>query len=161
MLLMVTLTFNVVVPSEEFESFEPMFVLFVGTKRYDGVLEKNPFDGSYVADLKKIISTNDVIKAKIMCGKFVSEVELKNITENWDVNHKKAIKIAGKKLSEQIEVLKENGNLAAEIYVKIVADTEINKGTYYWYVNVVSRKGRTYAVIINPENGEILAEKTF
>ena len=31
------------------------YVLTVGTARYDGLLEKNPYKGSYVCDIKKIV----------------------------------------------------------------------------------------------------------
>lgn len=154
------LTFELLKPVDEFENFEPMFVLFVGTKRYDGVLEKNPFDGTYVADIKKNINTTDVVNAKIMCGTFSSEVNLNLLTDTWEINCEDALKIACKNQKENIKNFEENGAFLAEVYVKIVNDEEINKDEYFWYVNFVGRKGRNFAVIINTQNGEVMAEKS-
>ena len=68
------------------------YVLTVGTARYDGVLEHNPFDGSYVADLKRIIDSEDVISAKIIAGEFVDSVELISVTKDFNVDFNQALR---------------------------------------------------------------------
>lgn len=141
---------------------EQFFVLVVGTTRYDGNLEKNPFDGTYVADLKKIIQSDLKITAKIMIGTFVHETELTSATKDWAVNHEEALKIACKELKTELETFIENGEFAAEVYVKIITDKEFNKesDTYFWYVNFVNINGKTLAIIINPTTKEVLAKKS-
>lgn len=154
------LTFKV--KNEDYAKFDKAkFVLLVGTKRYDGDLEKNPFDGSFVTDIGKIIDSNEQIFAKIMMGDFIGETTLANVNNSWTVNYEEALKIACKELKGQLDKFMENGEFAGEGYIKIINDLEAKINTYYWYVNFVNRKGENIAVIIDPNTKEILAKKTF
>jgi len=152
------LTFKILDESLELAE-TPMYVLIVGTTRYNGELEKNPFDGTYVADLKKIIKGDINIYAKILIGTFVEEVGLASATKNWKIDHNEALKIACKELKGQLTDFVENGEFLGEAYVKIINDKEFNKNAYYWYVNFVSREGKNIAVIIDPISKSILAKK--
>jgi len=134
------------------------FVLTVGTTRYDGILEQNPFDGSYVYDLRNIIDSEEVITAKIIAGEFVESVELTSVTNNFNVNWDNALKIACKELNDSLQTFIENDEFKGECYVKLICDEDI-LGTYYWYVNFVSRFGKSYSVIIDPITNEIMAKK--
>lgn len=136
------------------------YVLTVGTNRTDGILEKNPFDGSYVADIGKIIAdTSEVIKAKILCGTFNEEVELISVTKDWKVQHDNALKLACTELKRELESFFENDMFMGEAYVKIINDELGDKNNYYWYVSFVNRNGKNFAVIIDPKTNEILAKK--
>lgn len=137
---------------------EVNFVLTVGTTRHDGVLEKNPFDGSYVYDLKTIIDSEEVITAKIIAGEFVDSVELTSVTNNFNVNWDNALKIACKELNDSLNSFIENDEFKGECYIKLICDEDI-MGTYYWYVNFVSRNGKSYSVIIDPISNEIMGKK--
>lgn len=134
------------------------YVLTIGTTRYDGILERNPYDNTYMCDVKALINTNDVITAKIIAGEFVESVELNNITADWNVNSDNALKLAVSELTKELKTFIENDEFKAESYIKIVNDDEVDE-TYYWYVSFVGRNGKTYAVIIDPISNEILAKK--
>lgn len=136
------------------------YVLTVGTTRYDGVLEKNPYDGTYVCDVKKIIDTTDVVSAKIIAGEFVDSVQISNVASGWNVNHENALKLACSELKKELNTLIENDKFCGECYIKILNDTELKENHYFWYVNFVSRHGKTFAVIIDPISNEIMAKKT-
>ena len=60
------------------------FVLMVGTSRYDGVLETNPFDGSLVADIGKIVNKESIASAKLIAGEFVLDIKLSNVVTMFD-----------------------------------------------------------------------------
>ncbi len=135
------------------------YVLTVGTARYDGVLEHNPFDGSYVADLKRIIDSEDVISAKIIAGEFVDSVELISVTKDFNVDFNQALKIACSELDNSLKQFIENSSFRAECYVKLINDDEI-LNVYYWYVNFVGVNGNTVSVIIDPITKQIMAKKT-
>ena len=51
-----------------------------------------------------------------------------------------------------------NGKLNAEIYIKLLNDRSNHDSKYYWYVAIVNKEAY-YAVVINPETGEIVAKK--
>lgn len=135
------------------------FVLTVGTTRYDGMLEKNPFDGSYVYDVKKIIDSGDVITAKIIAGDFVKDAELISVTKNFNVNWQNALKLACSELKNELNDFVEDGVFKGECYVKIINDDEVDDN-FYWYVNFVNRSGKNYAVVIDPISHEIMAKKS-
>lgn len=135
------------------------YVLTVGTSRYDGLLEKNPYNGSYVCDIKKIIESSDVITAKIIAGDFVEYVELKSVTDNWNVNYDNALRLACVELKNELLTLIENNEFYGECYIKIINDEVVSENHYFWYVNFVSRSGKTFAVVIDPISNEIMTKK--
>lgn len=135
------------------------YVLTVGTARYDGLLEKNPYNGSYVCDIKKIIESQEVITAKIIAGDFVDYVELKTVTEKWNVNYDNALRLACVELKNELSEFIENNEFYAECYIKIINDETISENNYFWYVNFVSKTGKTFAVVIDPVSNEIMAKK--
>lgn len=137
----------------------PLYSLTVGTTRYDGALEQNPFDGTYVADVKTLINSTEKIIAKLMMGDFVQEIELVSVTSNWQINYDQALEIACKELKSDLEGFMDNGEFAGEVYVKIINDDDVDNKVYYWYVNFVNRSGKNVAVIIDPNTKEILAKK--
>lgn len=133
------------------------FVLMVGTSRYDGYLEKNPFDDTLVADIKKVIDKNSIVTAKIMIGDFIREIELKLIGTDWKVSVDDVYKIVASKFKDQLNYLNSSNVFGGEVYIKILNDADIYKGDYYWYVSIFSRKGGTLSMIISPYSKEILA----
>ncbi len=137
------------------------YVLTVGTVRYDGVLEQNPYDGSFVCDVKKIINSNDVITAKIIAGEFVESVEVKSVLTGWNVDSSNALKLACSELKNELANFLENDEFYAECYIKIINDPDVDKNNYFWYVNFVGRNGKNFAVVINPVSNEIMAKKSF
>lgn len=133
------------------------YVLLIGTTRYDGALLQNPFDKTLVVDIGKIIDKNEDIIAKLIIGDFSVEIEMTLINKEWKVNSNKVLKIVSNKYKEELESFVENGVFGAEVYIKILNDADIYKGDYYWYVNIVSKKGESISLIISPYTEEILA----
>ena len=135
------------------------YVLTIGTTRYDGVLEQNPYDGSFVCDIKKVVNSADVITAKIIAGEFVESVEVKSVINGWNVDDANALKLACSELKGELNNFIENDEFYAECYIKIINDPDVDKNNYFWYVNFVGRNGNNYAVVINPVSNEIMAKK--
>ena len=136
------------------------YVLTIGTTRHDGVLEQNPYDGSFVCDVKKVVDSNDVITAKIIAGEFVESVEVVSVLSGWNVDDVNALKLACSELKSELNDFVENDEFYAECYIKIINDPDVDKNNYFWYVNFVGRNGKNYAVVINPVSNEIMAKKS-
>jgi hypothetical protein len=70
--------FGIITITTNFEvdaSISPSFALTVETLRYEDILEKNPFDGTYVADIKVLVADNiSSITVKIFMGEIVAEI---------------------------------------------------------------------------------------
>lgn len=134
----------------------PRISMTANTNRYESELEENPFDGTYVCDLK-LITNVDGITLKIYYGSKTEQVELKNISSAWKVDCNQALKVACKQLKSELKPLIDT-EFKGETYVKIIEDTKVNKGNYYWYVTFVGRNGVKHTVIIDPSSGNILAK---
>lgn len=135
------------------------FALTIDTLRYENTLEKNPFDGTYVSDIGITVSNNvNSISIKVFHGESSEEIKLNNLSQDWEIDCYDALKLSCNALSQELKPLTTNGFLG-EVYIKIIKDTIVNDGSYYWYVNFVSRDGVNHNIIINPLTSEILAKK--
>ena len=61
------------------------------------------------------------------------------------------------KYKEEILYLNKNNVFGGEVYIKIINDSDIYKGDYYWYVALISRNGGTLSMIISPYSKDVLA----
>lgn len=137
----------------------PEYTLVIDNQTFSGNLEQNPFDGSYVADIEKCLSGNN-ISATISLGEFSSQVELKKVNTDWEINGEKALEITCKNMGKDFKSFMENGAFLGECYIKIVNDSSISNNEYYWYVNIIGTQGNSFSAIIDPHSGEILAKKS-
>lgn len=131
-------------------------VLTVDTNRYEELLEENPFDGTLVCDLKLLTTSNDLTVKVFLNGK-TEELKLQSVSSDWKITHVEALKLACKTLNNELKTHISDG-YKGEVYVKIIEDTKVNKGNYYWYVSFANRDGIKHTVIIDPVSGEILAK---
>ena len=150
---------TITIKNQNLEIKDPTFALTIDTLRYEELLEKNPFDGTYVADIGVIVDNSlPSMSIKVFMGEIVEEITLNNLSHNWKVDHYEALKISCKELKDNLKPLIQNEFLG-EVYIKIIKDTIVDDGSYYWYVNFVSRNGIYHSTIINPLTSEILAKK--
>ncbi len=134
------------------------FSLLSGKDRYSGELQLNPFDNSYVADIGKIIDTDDDISLTVTIGSFTAEVSLQKTNVKWKLNCDDALKTACKALKSELKSWGKK-SFDGEVYVKIIHDSKISSTDYFWYVSFVNTTGTMHSVIIHPITGEILAKK--
>ena len=134
------------------------YTIKIDNETYNGQLELNPFDNTYVADIGVKIQTNKDIVAKITIGSFESEITLRQRNKDWKTTSLDALKLACKSLKKEIKNY-DKEDFECEVYVKIIHDENISSDKYFWYVNFVGRKGINHSVIIDPNTKEILAKK--
>lgn len=139
------------------EKNELKYVLNIGTERYSGELEINPFDNTLVADIHKKVTGNENIRAKVILDDFVKEVKLEKVDCDFSINSSDVKKIISKNFKDDIKLLIEEGEFKGEIYIKILNDADMYIGDYYWYVSIISRDGRKLNTLISTKTGEILS----
>jgi len=149
------LTFDVT--NEQLNVENSQFVLFVGTEKFSGELQKNPFDGTLVTDVKKKITNNSGVSAKLILGDFEKEIKLTRLDIEWEISAEDVKDIIKKEFKEEIEVLVKDKEFNGEVYIKILNDADMYVGDYYWYVSIISRTGGKLNAIISRETGEILS----
>jgi len=133
------------------------YVLIVGSVRYDGELQQNPFDGTLVVDIGKIIDYNQNVYAKLIIGDYSKEVKLQLVNKDFKINHNDVIKLVVSEYKTELSKIIEDGNFLGEVYIKIINDADENVGDYYWYINIVSRDKGNLSMLISPYTKEILA----
>lgn len=142
---------------QDYDETIAKYILNVGTLRYDGALEKNPFDGTLVADIKRIIDKNENVSVKLIIGEYLQDIPLKLIGADFKVQSEDVYKIVASKYKNQLKAISVNNVFEGELYIKIINDADEYKGDYYWYVSLLTRKGGKLSLIISPYTSEILA----
>lgn len=133
------------------------FILYVGTEKYNGDLQKNPFDGTLVADVKKKILLESGVSVKILLDDYEKEIKLTRLDINWNISANDVKEIISKEFKKEIDSIVIDKEFNGEIYIKILNDADIYVGDYYWYVSIISRSGGKLNAIISRETGEILS----
>ena len=138
---------------------QPTFTLLIDTIQFSGKLEKNPFDNTYVADIEKEVSDVADINLKIMVEEINDNINMDNASADWKINYKKALSIATAEFEDILPNYIKNNKLKAESHIKIVGSTDKDLPKIYWYVSIICQNGDSFACIIDPYSGEILARK--
>ena len=119
----------------------------------EGLLEKNPFNSSYMADIGIKVKDDYKIKVSLNNGDFV---ELVNISNSWAINYEKALEIGINYTKD--EILKLKNNEAAEFYLKIITDEEYLIDEFFWSFSFTDSNFKSTTVIIDVNSGEILVK---
>ena len=109
----------------------PSFVITINDMDFDGELELNPFDQTYVQDIETFVLDDATISIKVMWNNYSFESTLKNISKNFNINHSKALNIFIKEYKKDIKNLLKN-NVDFEVYIKILNDPNFVENKNYF-----------------------------
>lgn len=136
---------------------EPSYTLKIDDVKFEGVMERNPLDGTYVCDVENFINAESKINVEIKIEDKVYNFELVCQSNTWNIDAENAFKIAINRLDKSVDRLMHGKEFQGESYVKIVTDPNNRLDIYYWYVSVIDRDGKTMAVVIDSHSGEVLS----
>lgn len=125
---------------------------------YSGAMVRHPFGNSYSAEIE-VISYDSDIECKIICSCGEQELSFCGVYDDSMITPSRAVEIAESKLSSSLSTLRVNGELNAEIYVRLMNNPIDSSGGYYWYVAFVGSASTLYAVLIDPMTGEVVANR--
>lgn len=135
------------------------YVVKINDNSYTGFLKKGN-DNSYCADLEINTNGDEAISVQISFTGYTFNKDLTNVSKDFQVDAKSAIKVAEKELKENLRNLTSDKNVKLEVVMKVIKDhssTELKN--YYWYVGIVATNGETLGILIDTNNGEIIAKK--
>ena len=124
--------------------------VFINGQEKNIVLNHSPFEDVFMEDLEISIENNSEVKIKLNNQE---NIELKNISSNWKINFKQAIKIATEHFNEKLKELYFNNRLNAECYLKVVA--KANYEQKFWYFSIIDIGGKNYSLLIDVNSGGI------
>lgn len=130
----------------------------VNGKDYSGVFSETPYGISYAVDLKETLPSVREITVNINADTASEQIVLTNVLTENSISAEDALEKAKTEFADVLDGLISNGKLNAEIYIKLLNDRSNHDSKYYWYVAIVNKEAY-YAVVINPETGEIVAKK--
>lgn len=121
----------------------------INNKSYVYILEKNPFDSSFMCDIKKSYGDNDIIEIYIeniddCFNEFISK------SKDWSVNYNYILKKGFKSLKHFIK-----NNKNCECYLTIIYNKYNQQTSYYWMFKALSNNGESKIVIFDI-NGDIV-----
>jgi len=133
------------------------FVLYVGTKIFDGVMEKNPFNEDWVVDIKQIVNKNDNMSIDIFINGEKQSLKLMTIDDDWGIDSSDIVLLLIKDYKEELKFFIKDNEFCGEIYIKIIDNGNVYSDEYLYYVSIVGRDGQYFNFLIQPDTSEILA----
>ena len=135
------------------------YIVTIGESSYSGFLEKNN-DNSYSADLEINTNGDESVSVQISFTGYTFKQDLENTSKSFQVDNATALEIANDELKENVEELLSDKNVKIEVVMKIMKDHSCDElKNYYWYVGIISTNGDTMGILIDANNGEIIAKK--
>ena len=136
------------------------YIVKIDDNSYSGFLQKSNNDNSYCADLEVNTVGNEKINVQISFIGYTFNEDLENTSANFQVDHASALKVAQKELKQDLKNLLSDKNIKIEVVMKVVKDYSSEEvKNYYWYVGIISTNGESMGILIDSNNGEIIAKK--
>ncbi len=141
-------------PKEEGE-YNFTYLIKIGEEILSGKFTPHPFKNTYSFEVNKravgttFLSIND--------GEKDYELNLSSIKTEQILSPSDALDIACHRLKNSIESVTSDGKLNAEIFIRYIENPISSEKTYFWYIAFAPEKYTTFAVLIDPVSGEIVA----
>jgi len=133
------------------------FEVTIGGTQFKGDFLAHPFSNTISAEIQaRALQTEIALTIKCSSGTQESLFAKSVLTEQM-ICAEEALKIAENKLRYSLETIKVNGELQAEIYIRLMANPIDNSGGYHWYVAFVASRDIIFAVLIEPISMQVVA----
>jgi hypothetical protein len=134
----------------------PTFIIDINGEKYNGVLETNPYDGSFVSDLQIMVDNNATISLTVTVNDDSYNFEMQNVSGDWQISFDDAMDIGIQDLNSEISLCLNGKELNCELYVKAISDTNGNFDKFFYYVSYIDVNQNSNGVVIDVQTGEII-----
>ncbi len=152
----ITLLFKI--PTDDFYGV-PTYKLTIDDNYYEGEFEKNPFDTTYVADIKSKTSDNCQVYLLVEWNNLHETTKLEPRNIEWEYDWKKALELATDNCEDIVDKLIIDGELQAEVHVQIITDPSGLTEQYFWYISIYGTDGSSVTIVIDPQSGEVVSKR--
>lgn len=87
-----------------------------------------------------------------------NEIMLENAL-NGKIDYCKVLDIAKTEFRDEIGANTTDGVLNREIVIKLIRDRRNPDSPYYWYISFIASDNSYWALLVNPETGEVVSKK--
>lgn len=112
----------------------------------------HPVNDVYINDLGYALKEDDRIEVEYDEEKFI----VYNLSKNFKIDYKEALKISKESLKIEIEELCKNNNFCGECYLKVL--TNNNDNILFWYFSIQTRDKKSVNLILSVDSGQIVAK---
>ena len=133
------------------------FAITVDDVLFKGEFMHHPFSNTLSADLNIRASGSPIAITIINPDGVEENMFAASVLTEQMISSSKALEIAENKLKYSLETLKENGQLMAEIFIRLMPNPLDNSGGYHWYVAFIGRENQIFAVLIDPISMQVVA----
>lgn len=137
----------------------PSYALDIDGEIFEGELLRNPYDFTFVADIKKLITNDAKITVTLTSSKINTAFELVCVSKDWVINCEDAKELGYKALKSTLKVNSTSNQLSGEVYVKILYDTSKLNNEFFWCVTVIFENGKESSVVLDNATGKVLSGK--
>lgn len=117
------------------------------------ILELSPYENVYMCDIQKNVLSDSEVYVKIENQD--NSIKLLPVSNEWQIDYTKALKIGTDHLKEQIKSLYFNKSFHGECYLKPI--TKFGYKNVFWYFSVIDMGGSINNCLIDVQTGKIIA----
>ena len=136
-------------------SLKVPFIATINEQKFEGVLEKHPFNESYMVDIGNVASDDAEI---IISINNEPAIVLENISSSWEISWQDALELGKQYLNDELNEIISNGKFNAECYLKSITDEDFISGQYFWAFSVINTKYQRYIVVFDVNSGDLLVK---
>ena len=137
---------------------EPSFTAKIDGTEYQGILELNPCDGTFVTDLGILLNDNSDIAVTVNVKDMEFTFTPTNLNSKWGLSFDEALDVGLENMKGIVESLIENGKFSGECYVKVISDPNGVLNIYYYYIGIVDLSGNMYSIVLDTADGKVLSK---
>ena len=124
---------------QAFVGVNPSYTLYIDSFQYNGQLEFNPFDGTFVADIEKEFDDNVDVSLRLHAGGKDYDLELVCTSKDFEIDYKQAFSVAINAMQQDLQSYIKNGKLEGEIFIKFIGDNTMQLDTVYYFIYFVPK----------------------
>ena len=136
----------------------PTFVASIDDKSYNGILQNNPYDNTFVVDLEISVPENANINIKITINDETLNYEPTSMSKEWKISSEKALDIAIEHFSDIINQKASHKGLDAELYLRIISDANNAFDKFFYHATLTLSQNEAYSIVIDVNTGEIIGK---
>ncbi len=133
------------------------YVIKADKNEYRGKLNLHPFGITFTDTISK--KTSGTVSITVSRGEYTEEISLNPQHNANMISWETALETGINCIRSEVSSLYQGKKLNGEVYVRFTGDPMNESPDYFWYIAVVGNNGKTYAALINPLSGEVVAAK--
>ena len=134
----------------------PTFVASINDKSYNGIMEANPYDNTFVVDLEQEVNDDATINVKITINDNTYNYDLINTSADWLVKAEQAKDIAIEYFLDKIKDCSSYKGVDAELFVRILSDNSGNFDKFFYHITLNKTDGEVCSIVIDTNTGDII-----